>query len=197
MRRCVLPASLPSRASKKLRARTSVNGSSRPPPVIRSDMRALLLDLQQELNKTIVFVTHDLEEAIEIGDRIAILRDGEIVQNGDSQDIVLRPADGYIAEFIQGINRGRVICVGSIMGPVKSDLEGPDCSCDMSLEAALPLATASPSGEARVVDADGVPVGAISVEQLVGAFCGNTSVGPTGNFGIGAAARRRCQTKMD
>ena len=110
---------------------------------------------------------------------------------------ILRPADGYIAEFIQGINRGRVICVGSIMGPVKSDLEGPDCSCDMSLEDALPLATASPSGEARVVDADGVPVGAISVEQLVGAFCGNTSVGPTGNFGIGAAARRRCQTKMD
>ena len=84
-------------------------------PLIRSDMRTLLLELQQELRKTIVFVTHDLEEAIEIGDRIAILRDGEIVQNGDSQDIVLRPADDYIAEFIQGINRGRVVRVGSIM----------------------------------------------------------------------------------
>ena len=95
-------------------------------------MRALLLHLQQELNKTIVFVTHDLEEAIEIGDRIAILRDGEIVQNGDSQDIVLRPVDGYIAEFIRGINRGRVICVGSIMGPVKSDLEGLSLAHDMT-----------------------------------------------------------------
>ena len=142
-------------------------------PLIRSDMRTLLLDLQHELNKTIVFVTHDLEEAIEIGDRIAILRDGEIVQNGDSQDIVLRPADSYIAEFIQGINRGRVIRVGSIMGAVRPDLDGPDCPLDMSLEAVLPLAAASPGNEARVVDADGVPVGVISVDQLVGAFSGN------------------------
>ena len=142
-------------------------------PLIRSDMRALLLELQKELHKTIVFVTHDLEEAIEIGDRIAILRDGEIVQNGDSQDIVLRPADDYIAEFIQGINRGRVVRVGSIMGPVEPGLDGPDCPLDVCLEDALPLVAGASGNEARVVDADGAPVGAISLDRLVGAVSGN------------------------
>ncbi len=139
-------------------------------PLIRSDMQVLLLDLQQELNKTIVFVTHDLEEAIELGDRIAILRDGEIVQNGDSQDIVLRPTDAYISEFIKNINRGRVIRVGSIMEPVKADLDGPDCPVAMSLEDALPFANASPNKEARVVDGAGVVVGAISVDRLLSVF---------------------------
>ena len=146
-------------------------------PLIRSDMRVLLLDLQRELHKTIVFVTHDLDEAIEIGDRIAILRDGEIVQNGDSQDIVLRPADDYITEFVRDINRGRVIRVGSIMDPLDPDQEEPPecCSADMSLENALPLVTALPHERAGVVDAAGKPVGAISMERLVGALAGDRS----------------------
>ncbi len=139
-------------------------------PLIRSDMRALLLDLQHELHKTIVFVTHDLEEAIEIGDRIAILRDGEVVQNGDSQDIVLRPADSYIADFTKSINRGRVIRVGSIMEPLRPDLAGPDCAHDMTIEDALPLAVASPGGEARVVSAEGEPIGTVSLGALVRAL---------------------------
>ena len=94
-------------------------------PLIRTDMQALLLELQQELHKTIVFVTHDLEEAIEIGDRIAILRDGGIVQNGDPQQIVLEPVDDYIADFTRNINRGRVLRVGSLMEPAKEGLQGP------------------------------------------------------------------------
>ena len=142
-------------------------------PLIRSDMQALLLDLQHELHKTIVFVTHDLEEAIEIGDRIAILRDGEVIQNGDSQDIVLRPADSYIADFTKSINRGRVIRVGSIMERLRPDLSGPDCPHDMTVEEALPLAVASPGGEARVLNGDGEPVGAISVADLVRALGGD------------------------
>ena len=119
-----------------------------------------------------MFVTHDLEEAIEIGDRIAILRDGEIVQNGDSQDIVLRPADSYIADFTKSINRGRVIRVGSIMEPLRPDLSGPDCLHDMTVEEALPLAVASPGGMARVVNGEGSPVGAISLSGLVRALGG-------------------------
>ena len=136
-------------------------------PLIRADMRTLLLDLQQELRKTIVFVTHDLEEAIEIGDRIAILRDGEMVQNGDSQDIVLRPADSYIADFTRNINRGRVIRVGSVMEPLRTGLEGPDCLHGMSVEEALPLVAESPGDEARVVTDEGRPVGAVSLGGLV------------------------------
>ena len=62
-------------------------------PLIRADMQGILLDLQSELHKTIVFITHDLDEALRIGDDIAILRDGNLVQQGSSQDIVLNPAD--------------------------------------------------------------------------------------------------------
>src|SRR5690606_21269707 len=68
-------------------------------PLIRVDMQTVLLDLQKEIRKTIVFITHDLDEALRLGDQIAILRDGEIIQQGTSQDIVLRPADDYIANF--------------------------------------------------------------------------------------------------
>ena len=146
-------------------------------PLIRADMQVLLLELQQELHKTIVFVTHDLEEAITVGDRIAILRDGEIVQNGDSQEIVLRPADDYIADFTKSINRGRVIRVESIMAPAEPDTDGPCCPGDMLLEDALPEVTAAPSGKARVADAKGAPIGTISVDRLIGALRGGDRAG--------------------
>ena len=68
-------------------------------PLIRVDMQNLLLKLQAELNKTILFITYGLDEALRIGDRIAILRDGEIIQQGNPQDIVLSPAESYIADF--------------------------------------------------------------------------------------------------
>ncbi len=145
-------------------------------PLIREEMQALLLDLQQELHKTILFVTHDLEEAITVGDRIAILREGEIVQNGDPQEIVLRPANDYIADFTKSINRGRVIRVESIMTPIEPGMEGPSCSSDLSLEDALPPVTASPDDRARVVDAKGKPVGMISVQRLVAALRGDLAV---------------------
>ena len=78
-------------------------------PLIRTDMQDVLLGLQEELHKTIVFITHDLDEALRIGDSIAILRDGGVIQQGDPQDIIMNPADDYIVDFIQDINRGRVI----------------------------------------------------------------------------------------
>ena len=78
-------------------------------PLIRTDMQDILLDLQRELHKTIVFITHDLEEALRIGDQIAVLRDGQVIQQGTPQQIVLKPKDNYIADFTKAINRGRVI----------------------------------------------------------------------------------------
>ena len=147
-------------------------------PLIRADMQGLLLDLQRELHKTIVFVTHDLEEAIALGDRIAILRDGEIVQNGDSQEIVLRPASPYIAEFIKSINRGRVIRIGSIMEPVAPDANGPSCPVDMALEDALLLAAGSAGNAVRVVDDDWTPIGSVSMRRMIGAFFGNQDPAP-------------------
>ncbi len=154
-------------------------------PLIRSDMQALALDLQVELKKTIVFVTHDLQEAIEVGDRIAILRDGEIVQNADSQEIVLRPADAYIEAFTRKINRGRVLRVGSVMEPARPGLDSPlQCTVDMALKDALPLVSASPGEEAPVVDGSGRVVGAISVLRILVAMAG-------GRFSVGTGDEDR------
>ena len=107
-------------------------------PLIRTDMQDILLDLQEELHKTIVFITHDLDEALRIGDRISILRDGEIVQQGDPQDIIMRPADDYISDFIKDINRGRVIEVRSVM-TAASRATGPKLTEDTPIEDALQM----------------------------------------------------------
>lgn len=84
-------------------------------PLIRSDMQDLLLELQEELHKTIVFITHDLDEALKIGDHIAIMNDGVLVQHGSPQDILLNPADDYVERFVADVNRTRVLLAKSIM----------------------------------------------------------------------------------
>lgn len=84
-------------------------------PLIRSQMQEQLLNLQAELNKTIVFITHDLSEALRLGSRIAILNDGKLAQIGTPAEILLNPADDYIREFVQDVNRASVITVDSVM----------------------------------------------------------------------------------
>ena len=84
-------------------------------PLIRREMQDELIQLQTQLHKTIVFITHDLNEALKIGDRIAIMRDGEIVQEGTPEEIVTLPADDYVSEFVQDVSRAKVIQAGAIM----------------------------------------------------------------------------------
>ncbi len=84
-------------------------------PLIRREMQDELVTLQAELQKTIIFITHDLDEALKLGDRIAIMRDGVIVQEGTPEDIVTRPANDYVSEFVQDVSRAKVIRAGSIM----------------------------------------------------------------------------------
>ena len=84
-------------------------------PLIRREMQDELITLESQLNKTIVFITHDLNEALKVGDRIAIMRDGEIVQNGTPEEIVTLPADDYVAEFVQDVSRAKVIQVDAVM----------------------------------------------------------------------------------
>ncbi len=87
-------------------------------PLIRTSMQDLLLELQAKLSKTIMFITHDLDEALKLGDQIAILKDGYVIQKGDPQDIVMHPADDYIENFVRDINRSRVIRARSVMEPI-------------------------------------------------------------------------------
>lgn len=84
-------------------------------PLIRSQMQEQLLHLQAELNKTIIFITHDLSEALRLGTRIAILNDGKLAQIGTPEAILLNPADDYVRDFVQDVNRSRVVTAGSIM----------------------------------------------------------------------------------
>ena len=138
-------------------------------PLIRTDMQNILLDLQQELHKTIVFITHDLEEALRIGDQIAILRDGQVVQQGTPQQIVLKPKDDYIADFTKDINRGRVIQLKTIM-KVPNDKPGPALPAEMLVEDAAQLVTESPSSQARVTNDSGDVVGVVGINDLIRAM---------------------------
>ncbi|NUO40818.1 MAG: betaine/proline/choline family ABC transporter ATP-binding protein [Streptomyces sp.] len=106
-------------------------------PLIRRDMQDQLLQLQQTLKKTIVFITHDLNEAMRLGDRIAVMRDGRIVQNGTAEDILVRPANDYVASFIQDVDRSRVLTASAVMD---TDVRGDeaDCGCTSGCETATP-----------------------------------------------------------
>jgi len=84
-------------------------------PLIRADMQDELLELQQKMSKTIVFITHDLDEALKIGDRIAIMKEGAIVQVGSPEQILTEPADDYVKAFVQNVDRTKIITAKSIM----------------------------------------------------------------------------------
>ena len=84
-------------------------------PLNRSDMRDQLLDLQETMHKTIIFISHDLNEALKIGDHIMIMKDGEIVQTGTPEDILTRPADEYVEKFIENVDRSKVYTAGNVM----------------------------------------------------------------------------------
>jgi len=86
-------------------------------PLIRSEMQDQLIELQEKLHKTIVFITHDLDEALRLGDRIAILRDGILVQQGEPVDILLNPVDDYVESFVKDVNRARALTVETVMQP--------------------------------------------------------------------------------
>ncbi len=135
-------------------------------PLIRTDMQDVLLDLQTELHKTIVFITHDLDEALRIGDKIAVLRDGAVIQQGDPQDIIMHPADDYIFDFVKDINRGRVLQVKTIMD-VGVAVDGPDIPAEVVLEEALQIAAGSATRAANVVNRDNQVVGSINLDQIV------------------------------
>ena len=138
-------------------------------PLIRSSMQEILLDLQKELNKTIIFITHDLNEALRIGDQISILRDGEIIQTGSPEDILLGPKDKYISNFIKDINRGRMLKVSSIMRK-NTSIKAPKILDNISIEDAIPILASASEGLAAVVNKNGNIIGKVSLDSAISAL---------------------------
>ena len=142
-------------------------------PLIRVDMQTILLELQKEIRKTIVFITHDLDEALRLGDRIAILRDGEVIQQGTAQEIVLTPADDYIMSFVEHVNRGKVVQVDTIMTPLHEGQVpqgGVTIMQGTLLEDAAREMLSAGSDRLTVVSADGAPIGSLSLQKLMSAM---------------------------
>jgi glycine betaine/proline transport system ATP-binding protein len=139
-------------------------------PLIRSEMQEILLNLQEELHKTIVFITHDLDEALRLGDQIAILRDGEVVQQGTVQQIVLKPADDYITDFVRDINRGRVLRVKAVMDTNVLPESGTGISVCLSLEDAVPKLAEHGNDPVPVQDKTGKVVGSLTTQAAIQAM---------------------------
>ncbi len=102
-------------------------------PLIRRDMQDLLARLQSELQRTIVFITHDLNEAMRLGDRICVLKDGRVVQIGTGAEILAGPADDYVADFVSDVDRSRVLTADLVMRPPRTTF-GPTTSPREALE---------------------------------------------------------------
>ena len=139
-------------------------------PLIRTDMQDLLLELQQELHKTIVFITHDLDEALKLADHLVILKDGAVVQQGEPQGILLNPNDPYIEDFVSDINRARVLKVRSVMSKVKKGAKyAGDVQVSDNLESMIALSNGETNKIYRVLNGEEV-VGQLDMLDLVRAL---------------------------
>ena len=139
-------------------------------PLIRSDMQKQLLDLQSELKKTIVFITHDLDESLRLGDHIGILNAGKLVQVGTPVDIIMNPADDYVKAFVKDVNRAKVIKAKVVMKKTDeaNDIDKSNLikvNEDQFIEEFLPQIVCSNSN-CEVVDKSGNVKGYISNKEL-------------------------------
>lgn len=130
-------------------------------PLIRRDMQELLLRLQLELHKTIVFITHDLNEAMRLGDRILLLKDGRTAQLGTGPEILSRPADGYVADFVSDVDRSRVLTAGDIAREPRVTIRLGEQATDV-----LRRLGAAEANAAYVTDQDGRVLGVVRDDRL-------------------------------
>lgn len=142
-------------------------------PLIRREMQDELLRLQKELHKTILFISHDIQEALKLGDRVAVMKDGNIVQVGTPFALITAPADDYIRAFLQDVNPARVLKTGTIARPTVSLILGKD-----SPKAALEQMSAQNLQQIYVLDSHGKPAGSLKRQTLAGAVAGgNRDIG--------------------
>ena len=151
-------------------------------PLIRRQLQDEFIRLSKILKKTTVFITHDLDEAVRIGDRIAIMRDGKLVQVGTAEDIVMHPADDYVADFVAGISRLKVVHAHAVMQPIDAhtaaygsiDADAPRVGAQETLSTLINLAIDTDS--AVLVQDGGQDVGVITRKDLLRTVIEGTEV---------------------
>ena len=142
-------------------------------PLIRRNLQDEFLSLSDNLKKTTVFITHDLDEAIRMGDRIGIMKDGEIVQIGTAEDIVTAPADDYVADFVAGISRLKLVSAGKIMVGVDEHKASfgalpkgaPEASPEDDLDTLVSLSTGTDLP--IIIKSDGKAIGVVTKDTLL------------------------------
>jgi glycine betaine/proline transport system ATP-binding protein len=138
-------------------------------PLIRRQMQDEFLKLQSKLRKSIVFITHDFQEALRLADRIAIMRQGRIVQVGTAADLVLNPADDYVAAFTRDVPRDKVLTAADIIETGGEAIAPPVVRAEMRLDGVIAL-MAKERRALAVVDGAGRAIGRITPEGVVGAL---------------------------
>ena len=138
-------------------------------PLIRHEMQMQLRELQARLHKTIVFITHDLDEALLLGDHIAILKDGQLRQVGTGAEILLNPADDYVARFVRDVNRARIVTCGELANPAEVAVGAQEVAADATVETAF-AALAAASGPVAVRRADGTLAGGLTARRVMEAL---------------------------
>ena len=146
-------------------------------PLIRREMQSELLRLQSVLKKTIVFITHDFDEAIRLADRIAIMKDGEIIQIGTPEDLVRHPATDYVAEFTRDVDRPRVLSAGSLMSPATPAAAGYRRVMPHDKIASFAAIIVDSPQPFTVADASGAILGEISPRAVIDVLSGKDRAG--------------------
>ena len=138
-------------------------------PLIRRDMQDEVIRLQRELKKTMIFITHDLMEALKLGDRIAIMKDGMFVQVGTPEEVVAAPADDYVADFTRDVPRAHVLTARSIMRPTNGYAgDGPAVEPETVIQALIPMVAES-DRTIRVIE-DGTVIGVVDRKAVMSAM---------------------------
>ncbi|MEO1200539.1 MAG: ATP-binding cassette domain-containing protein [Pseudomonadota bacterium] len=152
-------------------------------PLIRKQLQSFFLDISRRMKKTTLFITHDLDEAIRLGDRIAVMKDGKFIQVGTAEDIAMRPRDAYVEEFVVGLSPLKVLAIESIMRPVDitdtalvTSLDSsPVVRIDQSVEELVDIA-ASHDGPVAVVGKNDGIVGTVTHRDIVSSMRRKPSV---------------------
>jgi glycine betaine/proline transport system ATP-binding protein len=140
-------------------------------PLIRREMQDELMRLQTMLHKTIVFITHDFDEAIRLADRIAIMKDGEVIQIGTPEQLVVNPATDYVAEFTRDVDRAKVISARSLMRACDGTEHGGTVSPDAKI-ASFSASIVASGRPFAVVNGTGKPIGEVTPQAVIGLLAG-------------------------